>query len=408
METTFSALLAPLSNALRNKGIIIDATTGSQKLHFETFVQVFMFGFCIQCPSVRQLVLELATNPSAISLGLPAFSRSTLQDGFTRFRERHVGLLYQYLLMSLDLAKISEIDDPDLKNIGLLKAVDGSIFPLIKSMQWGLFRTKRKALKIHLELCINTLCVTNYIIQPGNSDERKALISMIELGVTYICDRGYFSFALINFIHKEGAFFVLRLKKNYKITKVEVLQLTGTIPACFHHVTDSLVRFDNNPLGADAATFRLVRFRVLKTHFIICTNRLDLTTLQIILLYAYRWQIELFFKYLKRAVNAIHLFSQTQNGAKVYLHLMLCFVLLQLSLKQNCHKIVNNHNKEATGLVCLDISKPREYHIAADWVYEKGLVFKTLFKMSRNWLTYLKNSIAQLFDYQVIHNFATL
>ena len=65
METTFTALLAPLSKALRNKGIIIDAATGSEKLHFETFVQVFMFGFCIQCPSVRQLVLELATNPSA-------------------------------------------------------------------------------------------------------------------------------------------------------------------------------------------------------------------------------------------------------------------------------------------------------------------------------------------------------
>ena len=405
METTFDALLAPLSNALQNKGKSIDAATGSEKLHFEHFVRVLFFGFCIQCPSVRQLVLELATNPSAISLGLPTFNRTTLQDGFTRFRERHFALLYQYLLMSVDLAKI---DDPDLKNIGLLKAVDGSVFPLIKTMQWGLFRTKRKALKIHLELCINTLCVTNYVIQPGNSDERKALISMIERGVTYICDRGYFSFALINFIHDKGAFFIFRLKKNYKITTIKALPLTGIIPACFHHVTDLLVRFDNNPLGATAATSRLVRFRVLKTHFIICTNRLDLTTLQIILLYVYRWQIELFFKYLKRSVHAIHLFSQTQNGAKVYLHLMLCFVLLQLSLKQNCHKIVNNTTKQPTGLVCLDMSNTREYNIAADWVYEKGLIFKTLFKMSRNWLTYLKNSIAQLFDYQVIYAFATL
>jgi hypothetical protein len=53
----------------------------------------------------------------------------------------------------------------------------------------------------------------------------------------------------------------------------------------------------------------LVKFSVLQSDFIICTNRFDLTSLQIIMLYAYRWQIELLFKFLKRTLNGIHLGS---------------------------------------------------------------------------------------------------
>lgn len=405
MTTTFEALLAPLSTALKNQGKAIDAQTGSEKLTFETFVRVLMFGFCIGSTSLRRLVAELASNLDADALGLPVLCRSTLKDGFTRFRAHHFETLYKYLLTQIESMGVT---DKLLSNIGLLKVIDGSIFPLIKSMEWGEFRTKHKALKIHMELCINTLCVTNYVIQAGNSDERKALMTMIDSAVTYICDRGYFSFAVANRIHELGAFFVMRLKKNYATTLVQNLVLTGQIPACFTHVADRLVYFTNNPLQTEASIFRIVSFRVLKTHFIICTNRTDLTTLQIMLLYAYRWQIELFFKYLKRAIHGIHLFSNGQNGSKVYLHLLLCFVLLQLNLKQKCHKIVNNTSAEILCTTTNDETMTKEWYIATDWVYDMGLKFKQLFKMSMDWLTYLKNSIAQLTDYQVITKLATL
>ena len=338
-------------------------------------------------------------------LGLPAFCRSTLKDGFTRFRAGHFEQLYRHLLTQVEGIAVT---DKLLQNVGLLKVVDGSIFPLLKSMEWGAFRTKRKALKLHLELCINTLCVTNYVIGTGKSCEREALLSFLEASVTYVCDRGYFSFEVVNLIQDFGAFFVLRLKKNYCTTVIKTLEITGQIPSCFTHITDEIVRFTNNPLKTEAAIFRLVRFRVLKTHFIICTNRTDLTTLQIIVIYAYRWQVELFFKFLKRSINCIHLFSNSQNGAKVYIHLMLCFVLLQINLKQKCHKIRTN------GLICPSASTlgiegtAPDHAIAADWVYEMGLKFNTLFKISINWLTYLKNSIAQIFDYQHLIQFSDL
>ena len=402
--TTFDALLAPLSNALKNIGNLIDVETGSEILFFEDFVRSLLFGFSIQVPTFRQLIVELETNSDAMVLGLIAFKRSTLKDGFVRFRAKYFEHLYQYALGQIESMPVG---DKLLQNIGLLKVIDGSVFPLIKSMDWGAFRTKRKALKVHLELCINNLQVTNYIIQAGNSDERKALLDMIKAFETYICDRGYFSYVVVNAIHKLGAFFIFRLKKNYKMERIQGLEITGIIPSCFLKVSDELVKFTSNPLQTEEAIFRIVRFQILKTHFIICTNRRDLSTAEIMLCYAYRWQIELFFKFLKRSLGAIHLFSNTKNGAKVYLTLMLTFVLLQVSLKQKCHKIVNNSGETATGLV---VNTPRlqtDYAIATDWVYEMGLKFKYLFKISANWLTYLKNSIAQIFDYQLVIAFAT-
>jgi transposase len=245
-------------------------------------------------------------------------------------------------------------------------------------------------------------------MQSGNSNERKALLDMMETAVTYICDRGYFSFSLVNAIHKLGAFFIFRLKKNYKTTTIQALELTGTIPSGFLKVSDELVEFVSNSLKGEDAIFRIVRFQVLKIRFIICTNRRDLTTLEVITCYAYRWQIELFFKFLKRSINAIHLFSNTRNGSKVYLTLMLIFALLQLIMKQNCQKIVNNSEKQAGGFVASETLPIKDYHNPADWVTQLGLKFKKAHKISADWLTFLKNSISQIIDYQTINNFAAL
>jgi IS4 transposase len=84
---------------------------------------------------------------------------------------------------------------------------------------------------------------------------------------------------------------------------------------------------------------------MLNSHFTICTNRFDLDTLQIIILYAYRWQIELFFKFIKRALNGIHLFSTSENGAQIHFLIILITVLLQLKLKQHCIYKMNEQNE---------------------------------------------------------------
>ena len=70
------------------------------------------------------------------------------------------------------------------------------------------------------------------------------------------------------------------------------------------------------------------------SYFRLITNRIELSALQSIILYAYRWQIELFFKYLKRTLNGLHLFNQSENGVEIQFYLLMTFSLLRLKFKQ--------------------------------------------------------------------------
>ena len=81
-----------------------------------------------------------------------------------------------------------------------------------------------------------------------------------------------------------------------------------------------MIQFDNDESGL---IYRLICFEVLRSKFMICTNRVDLSTLQIIMLYAYRWQIELMFKFLKRTLNGIHLMNHSENGVNIQFYVLM-------------------------------------------------------------------------------------
>ncbi|MDR7476104.1 MAG: transposase [Armatimonadota bacterium] len=71
----------------------------------------------------------------------------------------------------------------------------------------------------------------------------------------------------------------------------------------------------------EGIAYRLVSFFVGRERYLILTNRLDLTPFQVILLYAYRWQVELIFRFLKRSLNGLHLLSQSQEGVTIHFYL---------------------------------------------------------------------------------------
>ena len=146
---------------------------------------------------------------------------------------------------------------------------------------------------------------------------------------------GYFSFKLVESIHKAEAFFILRIKKNllYTVTKRLAITSGKKMPQCFKQLSDEQIQFDNDDSGIG---YRLIRFKVLQSEFMICTNRSDLTTLQVIMLYAYRWQVELMFKFLKRSLNGIHLLNNSENGVNIQFYILMITVLLKLRLKQIC------------------------------------------------------------------------
>ncbi len=416
-EKVFDELMSPLTNYVEQSGSKIDKKSGSKVLHFEDFLRITVFGLSIGVGSLRKLIKELDTNPSAILLCLPKVAYSTFRDAFTRFKILYFNELYTKVLSDFDWSKVEE-----LKNLGCLKAVDGSLFPTLRSMEWANYKSSFKALKLHLSFNLNTCCPNEFLISEGNQSERSFLIAILEQGVTYICDRGYFSFDVLNAMNKIGALFVLRLKEINKFDVGKTLNITGLIPQCFCHVKDELVRFTNDK---SQKVYRIVRFRVQNSHFILCTNRLDLTTIQVIMLYAYRWQIELIFKFLKRTLNGLHLFAQTENAAPVHFYMLLITAMLQLRLKQtflrqnvqsNIKNNVKNNVKneknntensknDITNLTYVTSELPYIGAAADKWMNSLNSIFKNGFKVSSDWLLYLRNLIAQNIDNQLIMKF---
>lgn len=172
-----------------------------------------------------------------------------------------------------------------------------------------------------------------FIIGSGNSSERQALRDMLEAGMTYIADRGYMCFQLFNDITDALSFFVFRVKNNLVYVVIEPLtvQLPKACQQLFSNVTDEKVRCPNDE---NQNVYRLVRFQIGTELYCLLTNRFDLTTFQMICIYAYRWQIELLFRFLKRTLNGIHLIKNDYKGVTIQFYALLITVLLQLHLKQ--------------------------------------------------------------------------
>ena len=404
MPNLYTQLLSPLSAYLEQESEQIDEESGSRTFLYEDFIKILIYGMSIKIPSLRKLILDISSSKDAAALGLKAVAFSTFKDGFSRFNYLLVNKLYVYLLEKIDFQQV-----PNLKNLGIIKLVDGSLFPTLNSVDWAGYKKHKKAIRLHLSFCLNTLSPSEFLIAKGNSCERSFLKSIVEYAHTYIADRGYFSFNLAAFIDESRAFFIFRLKDNFIFENIAALDITAgeaIMPLCFKQIKDELMYFINDP---HKKVYRLVRFTVLNSHFTICTNRFDLDTLQIIMLYAYRWQIELFFKFIKRTLNGIHLFSTSENGAQIHFLIVLITALLQLKLKQNCIdkvKLLKNVQQNENKLGESDQALFYQGYNPSKWIESIADIFQSNFKISSDWLAYFKNFIAQDIDYQIIMKLA--
>jgi hypothetical protein len=262
----------------------IDSDSDSKKLFFKDFTKKLLFCFIYQVPSLRHLSLELQTNQVCQDLGLSYTPFSTLKDGFNRFDSCHYKTIFETLIKNTTLFKV-----PYLEEIGLFKVIDGSLFPTLVQMDWTKYRKSKNAFKLHFCFELNRMIPTEFWRGTGNSCERTMFLQMVQSGITYIADKGYFSFDLVEKVMAMQAFFILRIKENMLFKKQESLEIASNMPICFKNISDSVGIFTNDP---HQKTVRLIEFQVWDSYFMIATNRFDLSTLQIIILYAYRWQIE--------------------------------------------------------------------------------------------------------------------
>jgi transposase len=256
----------------------------------------------------------------------------------------------------------------------------------------------------------------------GNSSEREALLKMASAGVTYIADRGYMSFQLCKDLIDRQAFFVFRVKENliYTVTETLDFSMPDSTISFFDSISDELIRYENDK---SKTSYRLVRFAVNQENYFILTNRRDLTTFQIIMLYAYRWQIELFFRFLKRSMGGIHLVRHDKEGIAIQFYTMMTLALLQLHLKQDImDKLEVGENesgeeklsKSDTGKGERNIEDNKKSPVSrkvssnsrlgdTGFLASLGGAVKKYWKIGVHWLAALRDLLARPFDARTLY-----
>jgi transposase len=203
-----------------------------------------------------------------------------------------------------------------------------SVFP------WARFRSTKAAIKINTLLDLRGAIPTAIHVTPGDVHEINWLDNLIfEPGAFYIMDRGYLDFTRLYRIVKAGAFFVIRAKRGLRLARL------------YSHPIDFAtgVRCDQTvrPTGVDAHHDYPTKLRRIKFYdaindrtFVFLTNHFELPALTIAQLYAKRWQIELFFRWIKQNLRIKTFYGTSDNAVKTQIWIALCVYVLVAIVKK--------------------------------------------------------------------------
>jgi hypothetical protein len=345
METkepiVFEEIIAPVIPLIAEEADKLGDDTKKYKLSFLPFTLNLLFGIINGIKSINLLITSIQSSPLAKTLGLVNVSNSMYSEAFVRYEPS----LYRRIFYAL-LEKLNFLEIPEIKALGKCVCTDGSVFPAIQTMIWTTYKKSAHAIKIHLSFELNRMIPVQFISTEANGSERAMLRKMLEAGVTYITDRGYICFDLFHDLWANQCHFIIRAKSNliYEIKEVLTVDIPAAWSSFFSEVTDSRIQFKNDKHHQE---YRLVSFMALGQLFLLVTDRFDLKTHEIIMLYAYRWQVELIFRFLKRTLNALHLMCHDPKGVEIQFTLyMICYLLL-LSFKQKCMPSENSGSDQA-------------------------------------------------------------
>jgi hypothetical protein len=390
--TVYQSIIAPFLTLLQHEVDELKQDHYTLSLYF--FTINLCYAIITGIRSIRLLVTETKTSQDAQQAGIIAVSQSLYSEAFYRydpaiFRRLFLGLVDQLKLKSL----------PEIDALGRFILMDGSIFPAIKTMDWATYKKTTNGIKLHLCFELNRMIPVQFISTDANGSEKKALKAILEEGVTYIADRGYIAFDLFTQITCQSAFFIIRVKSNMDVTTRE--NLAVNLPASWQthlsQLEDRRIVFTGDKQGKE---YRLISFEALGQSYRIVSNRFDLQTYEIIMLYAYRWQIELFFRCIKRCFNGLHLWAHNEKGIEIQFYLYMITYLLLLHFKQRNHEEItlsDGHNgaQQATE------NKRKQGVTFATRTPECGIVtllankLKGTWKIGIHWLKAVKNMLAQ-------------
>jgi len=303
--------------------------TGDRRVRtLSTFdlLKTLIFGQVTSAYSVREIESTLAVNSSKLyHCGLKLVKRSTLCDALEKRDHR----IFETTFNSL-VAKANQITCKKGRRFkNPLKIIDASTIDLcLDRFNWAKFRATKGAVKLHLKLDGDMLYPEQVTLTTGDIHEVNEMASLCKKkGDIYVMDRGYIDYKRLYDIELAEAFFVTRMKSNcdYELVKKLFSSKTGSIRY------DGIIRLRSKKSAENyPKIIRKVRFHDDEEgrEYVFITNNFDLSAQEIADIYKSRWQIELFFKWIKQNLKIKTFWGTSKNAVFIQIWVALIVYLL--------------------------------------------------------------------------------
>ena len=304
-----------------------------------------MFGQLGNRESLRDVIVALEAHRSKcfhLGLGRKPIAKTTLA---TADQNRDYRIFEEFAFYMMAQAREKRSADI-FKLRGQVYAFDSTTIPLcLPVFWWAKFRKKKGGVKAHVLYDLEAQVPAFYHITTASVYDSKAMPEIpYETGAYYVFDRGYNNFGELYRIQRMESFFVVRAKSNlqYRCVKWK-RRLPKNI------LTDAEIELTVYKSRKDyPENLRLVRYydEEQDREFMFLANAMDLTAQQIADLYKNRWQIELFFKWLKQHLKIKKFWGTTENAVRIQISAAItayCLVAIiqhDMQLKRSTYEVL--------------------------------------------------------------------
>lgn len=299
-----------------------------QKLFCYDLFTTMIFSQIKQKDSTRSITSGLDTLSSDLyHLGISEIKRSTLSDALNSRPSKVFEDYFNSLLSEMP----RKVKRKFIRKVNILDSTTISF--CLSKFNWAKYKSTKGGIKLHTIIDYDDLIPEKIIISNAKVHNIKGVDDKIDFkkDEIYAKDRGYASYKYLYKIELAGAYFVTRIKDNWKIIRTFVRE---TNPKN-NILLDEDIEVDSSKAKEYPGKLRMITFYHAESKKILrfITNNFEMSPEEIAELYKSRWQIELFFKWLKQHLNIKTFYSTSENGVKTQIWCALITYLLLIKIK---------------------------------------------------------------------------
>ena len=304
--------------------------------HFTCWNQLLcmVFGQLTNRQSLRDLVVALdAHGKKSYHLG---FGKNITLSNLAKANENRNCKIFEDFAYHLITIAREFKHNKDFEIKGQVYAFDSSTIDLCLSVfWWAKFRRNKGGIKLNTLFDVNTQIPAFIHISTASSHDVNAMDFLIyEIGAYYIFDRGYIDYTRLYKIDQFEAFFVIRAKTNLKFRRIYSRKYDKSSGV----KSDQIGKLNGFYISKEyPKKLRKVRFYDEETSrtFVFLTNNMELPAKQIAFLYKQRWQVELFFKWIKQHLKVKSFWGTSENAVKIQIYTAVTTYCLVSILQKN-------------------------------------------------------------------------